>query len=118
MIMLLTSKDYPYVENIATPLVFFRAHSGSITITNENNDVTKGYRSAFAFYLRANCNYKRWMDYVSYSWLQQMKSDGKLLSPKSYLREYEGAGSFVEVLEMIGSSIRQGFGRVFMAKKI
>ena len=52
MISLLTAKSYPCVACISAPLAFFRAHSGSFTVSNENNSITNGYISVISYYLR------------------------------------------------------------------
>jgi glycosyltransferase involved in cell wall biosynthesis len=106
MILLLTSHNYPYVANISMPLVYFRAHAGSFSIENSNNDVAKGYRSAIAFFLIRNHGRQRWIDYVAKSWLGQMKFDRRWRNPRSYLIEHEGCGSLSEVLTMLSCSLR------------
>jgi glycosyltransferase involved in cell wall biosynthesis len=112
MILLLTSHNYPYVANISMPLVYFRAHAGSFSIENSNNDVTKGYRSAIAFFLIRNHGRQRWIDYVAKSWLGQMKFDRRWRNPRSYLIEHEGSGSLSEVLTMLSCSLRIVRGKI------
>jgi glycosyltransferase involved in cell wall biosynthesis len=98
MILLLTSKDYPNVANIETPLVFFRAHSGSFTIENLGNDVTKGYQSTFAWFLFNYQNKRLWISNLSSSWLLAMRFGKKWRSPSAHLREFEGSGKLTEIL--------------------
>jgi glycosyltransferase involved in cell wall biosynthesis len=112
MILLLTSHNYPYVANISMPLVYFRAHAGSFSIENSNNDVTKGYRSAIAFFLIRNHGRQRWIYYVAKSWLGQMKFDRRWRNPRSYLIEHEGSGSLSEVLTMLSCSLRIVRGKI------
>lgn len=100
MILLLTAHSYPYAANISIPLVYFRAHAGSFTIENSNNDVIKGYRSAIAFFLIRNHGRQPWIDYLAHSWLQQMRFDRRWRNPRSHLIEYEGVGSAAEVLKL------------------
>ncbi len=107
MIMLLTSQKYLYVANIQRPFVYFRAHAGSFSIENSNNDVVNGYRSAIAFFLINNKGQHQWLDYLAHSWLQQMRFDYRWLPPILYLREYEGSGSIAEVLKMLSYSLRR-----------
>ena len=113
MISLLTSNHYPYVANISMPLVYFRAHAGSFTIENSNNDVTNGYRSVFALFLKKNYGRKPWIDYVAHSWLRQMRADHRWRNPKSHLIEYEGSGSLREVLTMLFCSSVHVCGKSF-----
>lgn len=106
MILLLTSHDYPYVANISMPLVYFRAHAGSFSIENSNNDVTKGYRSAIAFFLIRNHGRPLWIDYLAGDWLESMRANRSWISPRSRLIEYEGSGSMAEVLLMFFCTFR------------
>lgn len=101
MILLLTAHNYPYVSNISAPLVYFRAHAGSFSIDNSNNDVVKGYRSAIALFLIENYSRQTWLNYLAYGWLQQMKFDRKWRSPVAHLIEYEGSGTLGEVFTML-----------------
>lgn len=113
MILLLTANNYLYVANISMPLVYFRAHAGSFTIENSNNDVIKGYRSAIAFFLIRNHGRQPWIDYLAHSWLQQMRFDHRWRNPRSHLIEYEGSGSLAEVLTMLSCSFRHVRGKLF-----
>lgn len=113
MILLLTSLDYLYISNISAPLVYFRAHAGSFSTENSNNDVIKGYRSVISFFLRRNNYYQFWIYYLAQSWFHQMKSDRKWLNPKTHLIEYEGVGSFVEVLAILACSFKYVTGIPF-----
>jgi glycosyltransferase involved in cell wall biosynthesis len=46
LIYTLTALNYEYVAYVAEPLVYFHAHEGSISISNENNCVPMGYALA------------------------------------------------------------------------
>lgn len=46
LIYTLTALNYPYVAYVAEPLVYFHAHAGSISISNEDNQVPTGYALA------------------------------------------------------------------------
>jgi glycosyltransferase involved in cell wall biosynthesis len=96
MILLLTADNYNFVEHISDPLVFFRAHVGSFTVSNENNQVSQAYRSALSYYLLNNNDQGLWIRYSARGWLGQMKSIRKWIPPKQYLIEYEGNGSYYE----------------------
>jgi glycosyltransferase involved in cell wall biosynthesis len=43
LIYVLTALNYPHVAYVAEPLTYFHAHTGSITIANENNQIPMGY---------------------------------------------------------------------------
>lgn len=113
MILLLTAHGYPYVANISLPLVYFRAHAGSFSIENLNNDVIKGYRSAISFFLIKHYGCRLWIEYLAHGWLQQMKLDRRWRSPISYLIEYEGSGSLGEILSLLSCSFRHVRRKLF-----
>lgn len=46
LIYMLTALYYPHVAYVSDPLVYFHAHAGSITISNENNMIPMGYTIA------------------------------------------------------------------------
>ena len=106
MISLLTAENYSFVASISTPLVYFRAHAGSFSIGNSNNQVYKGYRSALSYYLIKNYGRQPWLDYVAHGWLQQMKLSHRWINPRAHLMEYEGSGSLGELIAMISSSLK------------
>jgi glycosyltransferase involved in cell wall biosynthesis len=103
MIMLLTALNYPYVVNISKPLVYFRAHQGSFSLENLNNDVIKGYRSVFSYFIINKFGRRGWFIYLGYLWIQQIKLDWKWVSPSRILQEYEGSGTTKEVLILIAT---------------
>ncbi|MGZ5029193.1 MAG: glycosyltransferase family 2 protein [Burkholderiaceae bacterium] len=113
MISLLTAENYPYVANISAPLVYFRAHAGSFSIGNLNDQVIKGYNSIFNYYLIKSYGRQPWLDYLSHSWLRQMRSDRRWINPRSYLIEYEGCGSLGELVVLVFSSIRHVANKFF-----
>lgn len=101
MISLLTVKNYPYVESIPAPLVFFRAHAGSFSIDNPNNQVVKGYTSAISYYLIRNRGRQAWLGFLAHAWLRQIRIGRKWINPKPFLIEYEGIGSKDELCGML-----------------
>ena len=118
MISLLTSENYSYVANISVPLVYFRAHAGSFSIGNANNQVSKGYRSILRFYIKKRYGWRPWINYLAYDWLQQMKSDHRWINPRSHLREYEGNGTLMEMLAMLSCSFKHVTNKFFGKKFI
>ena len=98
MIMLLTALSYPRVFCINEPLVFFRAHAGSFSIANANNDVSMGYTSAIAYYLFRNESWYLWLKYLVRLWIFNIHSQKKWINPITFLKSNEGCGSIVENL--------------------
>lgn len=111
MILLLTSSNYPYVANIEMPLVYFRAHAGSFTIENENNNIVKGYTSAIAFFLIKNHGRKAWISYLAYCWFKQMRFNRASWNPVAHLIEYEGRDSLSDAFILFLFSIKHAFSR-------
>ena len=101
MTLLLTAHNYPYVANVEMPLAYFRAHAGSFSIENSNNEVSKGYRSAIALFLNKSIDRKAWINYLAYGWLQEIKLYRSWRSPVVYMIEYEGRGSLTEIVTLL-----------------
>lgn len=92
MISLLTSLSYPFVYKISEPQVFFRIHETSFSIINKDNDVTSAYKSIFCYFLKMHLAWFRWMEFVSRSWLGEVRRNKRWVTPRSYLCKYEGCG--------------------------
>lgn len=98
MISLLTTSTYSHVACISEPLAFFRAHPGSFTVANTNNEVADGYISAKAYFLRYNKSWFAWLSYLMGAWLTGVRQQRRWISPGPFLRANEGRGSLPEVL--------------------
>tara|TARA_R110001599_G_scaffold94075_4_gene244829 strand:- start:17854 stop:18750 length:897 start_codon:yes stop_codon:yes gene_type:complete len=96
MISLLTAGSYSCVVHLSTPLVFFRAHSGSFSVSNTRNQISQGYRSALSHYLIEERGRASWMRYLADEWLRELRFDRKWIQPRQYLIEYEGSGQLSE----------------------
>ena len=101
MIMLLTANCYPKVAWISTPLVFFRAHPGSLTVENKNYAITEGYTSIISWYLINNNRRIEWINYVTKTWLSILLNRKKFLNPYQYLKNYESDGRLSDVFCML-----------------
>lgn len=104
LISLLTARDYLHVACIREPLVFFRAHEDSFSISNVGDEVTLGYVSAIAYFLKHNAPLS-WRRYVALSWLIRIVRSRAWASPKKYLIENEGKGNFSEMLGVIKDAL-------------
>jgi glycosyltransferase involved in cell wall biosynthesis len=98
MISLLTALSYPRVSCIEAPLVFFRDHAGSFTISNENNEVTRGYISAISYYLRYQESWFLWINYLARAWFSEIRRQRCWINPVSFLKANDGEGSMLEIL--------------------
>lgn len=98
MISLLTLKKYKYVAYVNHPVVFFRAHSGSISVENLNNEIRDSYLSALSYFVKNNESWIFWVKYMSYIWALETFKKKSWQSPVIFLRKYEGNGSILEVI--------------------
>lgn len=101
MIMLLTSRDYPFVEHINSPLVFFRAHADSFTVSNTNNEVDAGYKSVIPYFLKMHYGGTVWLRYLSRTWRLARRGSSQAPSMREFLRQHEGKGSLAECVAMV-----------------
>ena len=101
LLLLLTSRDYEYVEYIKYPLVFFRDHSASFSAENKNNEVVKGYQSAIAIFLKTNYSDHCWLTYLAAEWILQIRLGRSWCNPVDHLIEFEGVGKPSEVLKLV-----------------
>ena len=116
MISLLTAKNYRYVLHIPAPLVYFRSHEGSFSVSNVGNHVQQGYKSALSFYLFTDIARMSWIRYLADNWLREMKGRRQWVQPKKYLIQYEGSGSVSEQFLLIFFSILRPLARFFGKK--
>jgi glycosyltransferase involved in cell wall biosynthesis len=98
MIMLQTAREYGCVACISDPLVFFRDHPDSFTISTAHSSLRDSYTSAFAYFLKQNDTWIHWLQYVFFSWLGETIHRRSWQNFKQYLRTYEGTGLFKETL--------------------
>jgi glycosyltransferase involved in cell wall biosynthesis len=96
MISLMTARSYPLVESVSQPLVFFRAHAGSISSINENGEVSDGYQAAYSYYFRKYESHQKWLRYVSRRWAINVRRRRRWIGLRNFLVSHEGSGSFFE----------------------
>lgn len=101
MTLLSTADQYKYVQFVAVPHVFFRAHCGSITISNREDLVRKGYNSIFCYYLRKNSKLFLWGRYVTSLWLKEIIAEKRIVGLSSFSLKFEGNGNSVELLFLL-----------------
>lgn len=98
MIMLLTCEKYQFVWHIASPLVYFRAHSDSLSVANIDNGIANAYESVISLYLKSNSNLYYWVRYVAACWTKQTMMKKKWIDPKTFLVTHEGGGRIAELI--------------------
>ena len=110
MISLLTLMEYRYAVYLDRPLVFFRAHCGSISILNTGNEVQYSYWSVISLFLKEQISRRTWLDFLAFTWLLDAKRRKQLLSVAQHLRDYEGCGSRREVWALLPYIITHASG--------
>lgn len=111
LISLLSARDYGKVACIKEPLVFFRAHEDSFSIVNSGKEVSLGYTSAIAYFLKVNAP-RFWRRYIAYSWLLSLQQSRSWWSPRQYLRDFEGKGNMAETVGLFADSVRFISGKI------
>lgn len=102
----LTASNYKCVAMLPTAEVFFRVHSDSFTIANNDNRVTKGYQAALGWFFANNLNKKYWAKYIARSWLTEIRRTRRLVPLSKYCLEHEGKGGFLEASAILIMAIR------------
>jgi glycosyltransferase involved in cell wall biosynthesis len=91
----LTALSYKSVVMLHVADVFFRGHADSFTTAN-SDEVTKGYRSALAWFFRAKLSKDYWIKYVARAWISKVINTCRLTSLTKHCLELEGRGGIIE----------------------
>lgn len=97
----LTTIDYCAVAAVAEPLVLFRAHAGSISICNKNNEVSAGYRAALSWFFAKRDTHDLWYDYLAIQWLIDPNNTRSWDSLGRFIKQHEGAGTTHEQFQFM-----------------
>lgn len=106
LLFALTALKYESVVMLQDPLVFFRVHSESISIINDNNDVADGYCLAIAWFFKNHAEIKYWYKWVARIWLFQVIKNKNLSCPIKYSKRCEGSGNVKEGFALVAEAIR------------
>lgn len=114
MLFALTALNYRQLVMLPRADVFFRIHKNSFTIANSDNEVTKGYHAALAWFYRTKLSKGYWARYVARIWLIKIKSTRRLSSLSEHCLAHEGKGGageislviFVAILVAIRESLK------------
>lgn len=118
MIALLTAEHYSKISTIEKPLVFFRAHPGSLTLQNEGNAVRECYLATLSLYLKNVYGKNAWIRYLALQWMAEIIKTKKITRPRTFLCNYEGAGTLTEILKLLLNSIEHFYIFILLRKKI
>lgn len=99
MLYALTALDYTSVAAIDEPLVLFRAHAGSISTTNANNEVLEGYRAALSWFFKKHFSHSTWIDYIAWQWIDELKICKPCVRTYEYLKKYGGSATLQEQMQ-------------------
>ena len=102
----LTALNYKAVVMLPMAEVFFRVHTDSFTIANDDNEVTKGYLAALAWFFKTQLTQNHWASYIARTWLSKVRSAGRLSSLTKYCAEYEGKDSLIEAAIVLIAAAR------------
>lgn len=100
----LTTRDYRAVAAVEEPLVLFRAHAGSITICNNNNEVAAGYRAALAWFFAKCDTHSLWYDYLATQWLTDPRITRSWESLGDFIEKNEGKGTVREQYQLMATA--------------
>jgi len=113
MLYALTALDYTAFAAIAEPLVLFRAHSRSISITNSNNEVLEGYRAALSWYFSKRVSTSLWYDYLVWQWTTEARLTMSWIDVEQFLTRYEGTGTRLERIQFGAKAVLLIFSRTY-----
>lgn len=118
LLFALTTKHYKSVALVNDPLVFFRVHSGSITIADINNSLIEGYWLALAWFFK-NYSYPAHCDTLfARIWLNRTKLDSTFVNPLRLTERYSGSGDWSIVPRLLYALLKLAFSRLKLSKII
>ncbi len=112
LLFALTTTRYKSVSFVNRPLVFFRVHSGSITIGARDDSLVEGYRLALAWFFKHHSSAANWGRLVARVWISRSKSSLKPENLFKLSQRYSGTGNWREVVNILLDSCKLTFDRV------
>lgn len=112
LLFALTTTRYKSVSLVNRPLVFFRTHSGSITIGTRDDTLAEGYRLALAWFLKNHSSATNWGRAVARIWVRNTITTRCIESPFEVVQHYSGGRSLWSVARLNFESIRLVFSRL------
>jgi len=90
MLSILTASNYQSIYYIDKPLIFFRSHNGSLTISNQENTVNIGYSSSICWYLYKHGKKILWAQMIIKYWLKDIIFHKKITNLGKFIHSHEG----------------------------
>jgi glycosyltransferase involved in cell wall biosynthesis len=109
----LTAVEYITIAAVDEPLVLFRAHSGSISICNNNNEISEGYRAALSWFFAKRDTRSLWYDYLAIQWFEYSQKPRSWASIGKFVKKYEGTGSLQEQMRFMVEALFLLFSRAW-----
>lgn len=88
LLYLLTARSYARVAYVDEPLVFFRAHPGSITIASESSKINDRYVQARIWFALEYGNATMAERCVTWFWLGECRRRKTWVNPAEFVRKY------------------------------
>lgn len=88
LIYLITAAMYPQVAYVHEPLSFFRAHEGSITVSEKNSYLTQCYRQARLWFAEQHLSAAWLKKLYAYEWKRECTETGRWALPARIVARY------------------------------
>lgn len=90
MLSILTASKYQYISYVDKPLIFFRSHDGSFTISNSENAVNHGYSSSICWFLYTSNRKILWAKFILKYWIKDCIFNRKIINLGKFMASHEG----------------------------
>jgi len=88
LLYLLTARTYKEVAFVDEPLVFFRAHPGSITIASDSTKLRDYYTQARLWFASVYDKGVVLERTIAWAWLAECKTRRRIISPRAFVRRF------------------------------
>ncbi len=116
LLFALAATSHRFVAFVNQPLVFFRVHDQSLTISSHDDSILEGYRLALAWFLKRHSSPNNWGRLIARIWLNNFKSTLSLECPFKLTQRYAGAGGWGDTARLFYESIKLIFIRMKLLK--
>jgi glycosyltransferase involved in cell wall biosynthesis len=105
MLSILTASNYQYIYYVDKPLIFFRSHEGSFTVTNSENAVNHGYSSSICWFLYISNKKILWAKFILKYWIKDCIFTRKIVNFGNFIDSHEGVVGSAEFFWIFIASI-------------
>jgi glycosyltransferase involved in cell wall biosynthesis len=100
LISLRIINNYTHACYISRPLVFFRQHNDSFTVTNKNNTIKDSYSSAISYQLKLN-NKSAWHAHLGKELIKKIILQKNISNISMHSKSLESSGAIYEIIKSI-----------------